>query len=194
MESHGGYLCRLDGLDAFELVRLARRAIALDDAGDISDISLLVSVIPNRKVVRLAYDSVFTYGRRGARWYERHHALARLASRTLGTVVHAYVYDAGVMELVTSYGNGSLVGGERLDVDEFELPDNEELEDDISFERLKEKWPLGHLARVYGVARDELVRMPKYATSVLLDLQYPSQKDMDSLESLLTTRQRAVGT
>ena len=36
-------------------------------------------------------------------------------------------------------------------------------------ERLKERWPLGHLARVLGTRRGELVRLPRTKT-LLLDL------------------------
>lgn len=188
MESHGGYLCRLESIDAGKLVRLARRALPLDGVPDPSEVSLLVSVIPARKVVRLGYDAGFTYGRRGARWYDEHHQLARLASRDLGTVVHAYVYDADELEAVTSYGNGARVGGERLYVEDALLPDDEL--DDAAFEKLKQKWPLGYLARIYGVTRDELVRMPRYAVSVLLDLDAPAAEDLEKLESLIAPPQR----
>lgn len=190
MESHGGYLCRLESVDASQLVRLARRALVLDGIPNPSDASLLVSVIPERKVLRLGYDSPFTYGRRGALWYENHHQLARIASRELGTVVHAYVYDADEMEFVSSYGNGARVGGERLYVEDVELPDNDDELDDDGFEKLKVNWPLGHLAKVYGVSRDELVRMPLYATSVLLDLASPGPKDIEALEALILTAPR----
>lgn len=192
MESHGGYLLRIDGLDAASLVLLARRALPLDSVADPSDVSLLISAIPHRKVVRLAYDAAFTYGRRGARWYQGHHALARLASRELGTVVHAYVFDADEMEQVTSYGNGSRVGGETLYIEDADVPDEADLDDEASWERMKEKWPLGHLSRVYGVTRDELVRMPRYATSVLLDLDAPSADDIAAIEALLPSGQRAI--
>jgi hypothetical protein len=35
---------------------------------------------------------------------------------------------------------------------------------------MKRKWPLGHLAQVLGIAREELIRLPRQST-VLLDLQ-----------------------
>lgn len=196
MESHGGYLLRIDSLDASALVRMARRALAIDAAAvEAGEVSLLVSVIPQKKVVRLGFDAPFTYGRRGARWYQEHHALARIASRELGTVVHAYVYDTDEMEQVLSYGNGSRVGGETLYIEDAEYPDDEEL-DDVAWERFKEKWPLGHLATVYGVRREDLVRMPKFATSALLNLDAPSEDDVAAVRALFPNqgrRRRASG-
>lgn len=194
MESHGGYLARLDEVDPSAIVRLARRALAWDGVESLADVSLLISVIPSRRVVRVAFDATFTYGRRGAHWYEHHQAFARLASREMGTVVHAYVFDVDEMELVQSYGGGTAVGGERLLVEEFEIPDDALIDDDDDFERLKDAWPLGRLARIYGITRDELVRMPKYATSVLIDLDAPSADDLERLGDLLAPIQRAVGT
>ncbi|MBX5482852.1 MAG: hypothetical protein IRZ16_13580 [Myxococcaceae bacterium] len=197
MESHGGYLCRLDSVDASNLVRVARQAIRLEGVKDPSDVSLLVSVIPERSLVRLAWDAPFTYGRSGARWYATHHELAVLVSRKLRTTVHAYVFDVNESEEVTSYGNGARVGGERLVLSDFEPPDDLEVDiasDEAWFESLRAKWPLGHLARVYGVTRDELIRMPRYATSVLLDLGSPGAKDIEALEALVTSpRARATG-
>ncbi len=195
MESHGGYLCRLDSIDARAIVRLARRALPMDGVTDRGDVSLLISVLADRKVVRFAYDAAFTYGRRGARWYEHHHALARLLSRELGTAVHAYVLDADDLEAVQSYGNGLPVGGERLSVVDAELP--EELEDlhaldDAAFERLKERWPLGHLARVYGVSREDLVRMPRAARGVLVDLDSPRPADLEAASMLLPVQASAL--
>lgn len=194
MESHGGYLARLDEIDPSGIVRLARRALDWDGVESLSDVSLLISVIPSRRVIRVAFDATFTYGRRGARWYEHHQAFARLASREMGTVVHAYVFDVDEMELVQSYGDGAAVGGEKLEVADFEVPDDVLLEDDDDFERLKDAWPLGRLARIYGITRDELVRMPKFATSVLIDLDAPSGDDLERLGELLVPPQRAVGT
>jgi hypothetical protein len=193
LESHGGYLCRLESLDPALLVKLARRALPLDGIEDVSEASLLVSAIPRRKIVRLAFDAVFTYGRRGARWYETHHALASLASRELGTVVHAYVFDVDEMEQAISYGNGTRVGGEQLFVEDFEPPDDEELDDDHAFEKLKDRWPLGHLAHVYGVSRDELIRMPRQAQGALLDLRNPNPEDLARLEQLLPVQRHASG-
>ncbi len=194
MESHGGYLCRLDSLDARTLVRLARRALPQDGVTDRGEVSLLISALPHRKVVRLAYDAPFTYGRRGARWYEGHHALARLVSRELGAPVHAYVLDVDDLEQVQSYGNGQQVGGERLRLEDAELPEDVDPEtlDDQTFEAMKESWPLGHLARVYGVSREELVRMPRHARGVLIDLDAPQASDLEAAERLLPWGQSGV--
>lgn len=166
------------------LVRLARLALPLDGVDDLSDVSLLISVIPHRKVVRVAYDASFTYGRRGACWYDTHHAFARLASEQLGVVLHAYVFDADEYEQVATWEKGARVGGERLLIHEFELPDDDDVTD-ASFERARATWPLGRLAHLFGVTRDELVRMPRYATSVWLDLMAPSAGDVKTLEGLL---------
>jgi hypothetical protein len=192
LESHGGYLCRVEALDAPHVVTLARRALCLDGIDDPAEVSLLISALPHRKIVRLAYDAPFTYGRRGAHWYERNHSLARLLSRELGAVVHAYVFDPEEMEQVVSYGQGIRVGGERLYLEDVELTE-EEAEDDLAFERLKERWPLGHLAHVYGVGREELLRMPRCAEGALLDLTCPSEEDVARLALLLPRPRHAVG-
>ncbi len=192
MESHGGYLCRLDSIDARAIVRMARRALPMDGVTDRGEVSLLISALPERKVVRFAYDAAFTYGRRGARWYEHHHALARLLSRELGAPVHAYVLDSDDLEAVQSYGNGHPVGGERLSVVDAELPEGLDELDDAAFERMKEKWPLGHLARVYGVSRRDLVRMPRAARGVLVDLDSPRTADLDAADGLIPVQAAAT--
>lgn len=166
MESHGGYLCRFDEeVDVAWLQRLAREAIEAD--GHLADdCGLLVTVLPGAKVVRFAYDGVHTYGRAGARWYLNHHALAKRLSSHLRLAVHAYVFDPDELEQVVSYGNGRKVGGESLKYEDAELPDDD---DEYSFERLKLKWPLGHLARVLGVDREALLKLPRQTTA-LIDL------------------------
>lgn len=165
MESHGGYLCPFEDVDVAWLQRLARQSIETD--GQLADdCGLLVSVLPAGKVVRFAFDGAHTYGRNGARWYLTHHTLARRLSEHLQRVVHAYVFDPDELEQVVSYGNGRKVGGESLTYEDAELPDED---DDLSFEKLKNKWPMGHLARVLGVDREALLRMPREATA-LIDL------------------------
>jgi hypothetical protein len=169
LEAHGGYLCRLEELDTSELVCLAREAL-VEDGVEPSDCSLLVSALERPRVLRLAYDGPHTYGRRGARWYETHHALARRLSTQLGSVVHAYVFDPDELEQVVGFGGGRKVGGERMRYEDAELPDEEDAElDEASFEKLKTRWPLGHLAKVLGVPREELVRIAR-APAALLDL------------------------
>jgi len=119
--------------------------------------------------VRFAWDAPFTYGRLGARWYLTHHALARKLSEHLGLTVHAYVFDADELEQVVGYGNGRRVGGELLRYEDADLPDDD---DERTFARLKQRWPLGHLARVLGVDREELIRIPRQPT-MLIDLVHP---------------------
>ena len=137
---------------------------------------LLVTVSRRRKVVRLAFDAPHTYGRRGARWYASHHALACSLSRVAGATVHAYVFDPEEYEEVIAWGNGRRVGGDRVVYDDVELPDelSEGLQGDAAqqeaFERLRSRWPLGHLAYVFGLTREELVRLPR-AQGVLLPLE-----------------------
>jgi hypothetical protein len=185
MDSHGGYFIRADAMSPRLLVELARRALALDVQVPPEDVSLSIGVLPDRRVIRLAYDAPFTYGSRGARWYESHHALARLASAELGVVVHAYVYDADELELVVGYGNGRRVGGERLDFRDWDWEGNEL--DDAGFEREKERWPLGHLARIYGAKRDDLLRMPRSAPNALLNLGSPNTGDLQAVAALWLT-------
>jgi hypothetical protein len=172
LEAHGGYLCRLEGFGDVDLVALAVQALALDGAIPASpDCGLQVSALPKGRVVRLAFDAPHTYGRRGAHWYEDHHALARLLSEQLPVTVHAYVLDPDQFELVVSYGAGRRVGGERVDYAQLEL-DGDGLADDQAFEREQERWPLGYLAHLYGVRRPELLRLPR-ESSVLLPLYRP---------------------
>jgi hypothetical protein len=142
--------------------------VALEAGG-----GLLVSVSRRRKVVRLAYDAPHTYGRRGAHWYATHHALARTLSRVTGATVHAYVFDPEEAEEVIGWGNGRRVGGERVVYEDVELPEPRGGEtEEQAFERLKSRWPLGHLAYVFGLERDELLRLPR-AQAVLLPLERP---------------------
>lgn len=159
-------MCRVEALECADLVALARQGLALDGVADPRDVGLQVSVIAHRKIVRFAYDAPFTYGRRGARWYESNHALARLLSVALGTTLHAYVFDPEDMEMVTGYGNGRKVGGEHLRYVDAEW--GEDVDDD-QFERMKDRWPLGHLSYVFGVSREELLKLPR-AQSLLLPL------------------------
>lgn len=163
-DAHGGYLCRLESLAGGELPRLARESLEAD-AQPSEGAGLLVSVV--KKVVRFAYDAPHTYGRRGARWYGQHHALAVRLSTAFGVTVHAYVFDPDELEQVVTYGDGRRVGGETLRYDEAEI-DDEALSEE-AFDQLRERWPLGHLGRLLGLARHELLRLP-YARSMLIPL------------------------
>jgi hypothetical protein len=163
-EAHGGYLCRLESLEGGELPRLARESLEAD--GQPSEgTGLLVSTV--RKVVRFAYDAPFTYGRRGAQWYGKHHALAARLSTVLGVAVHAYVFDPDELEQVVTYGGGHRVGGETLCYEETEIEDDTLSEE--AFDKLRERWPMGRLGRLLGLTRPELLRLP-YARSVLIAL------------------------
>lgn len=171
MEAHGGYICLYEDVDVAWLHQMARLALE-EDGQSYDDVGLMLTMLGRSRVLRLAWDAPFTYGRAGACWYLNHHALARRLSAHLGVTMHAYVFDPEEVEQVTSYGNGHCVGGEQLRYVDAELPDDEE--DEYTFERLKEKWPLGHLACVLGVARDELIRLPRQATA-LIDLKNPHE-------------------
>ncbi len=164
MEAHGGYLVRLERFDSVDLVRLAREALVADGQ-DPANASLQISVIPRRKIVRLAYDAPFTYGRAGAQWYSDHHALAMLLSATAKLTVQAYVLDDDFEEVV-AYGNGRRVGGELLRYESADLGEDDDMTD-ADFEKVKSRWPLGHLAYVFGVSREELLTMPRTPSGLL---------------------------
>jgi hypothetical protein len=163
-EAHGGYVCRLESLEGGELPRLARES--LESEGEPSEgAGLLVSVV--KKVVRFAYDAPHTYGRRGAQWYGTHHALAARLSTAFGVTVHAYAFDPDELEQVVTYGDGHRVGGDTLRYEDAEIDDPALSEE--AFEKIRARWPLGHLGRLLGLARPELLRLP-YAPSVLIPL------------------------
>jgi hypothetical protein len=166
VESHGGYLCRYEEFDAAALQSLARQAL-VEDGERVRDVGLQVSVLAGPGLVRFAWDAPFSYGRNGARWYLARHALARRLSMHLGLTVHSYVFDADELEQVVAWGNGRRVGGEVLRYDTVDLD-----EDEATFERQQAKWPLSHLARVLGVAREELIRIPR-RPMVLIDMETP---------------------
>ncbi|MDP3237795.1 MAG: hypothetical protein Q8N26_33710 [Myxococcales bacterium] len=143
------------------------RASLEEDGQKTDDVALQVTLLGGPGLVRFAWDAPFTYGRQGARWYLSHHSLARRLSEHLKTALHVYVFDPDELEQVMAYGNGRRVGGELLryvDVD-FDIDED----DDVAFEKLKNQWPIGHLARVLGVAREELLRLPRQSTA-LIDL------------------------
>jgi hypothetical protein len=182
-QAHGGYLCRLDGLETAAIPTLARQALKADGQNP-DTAGLLVSV--HKKVVRFAYDAPHTYGRRGAQWYGRNHALAALLSESSGSTVHVYVFDPEELEQVITYGAGQRVGGETLRYDEAEV-DVEELSDQ-AFEALRERWPMAHLGRLLGLSRLEVLRLP-LAKSVLIRLD---AEGLPSLEQLWQQAARPV--
>lgn len=171
LEAHGGYLVRLESFSGLELVRLARQALALDLGVQTVGAELRVSVSHRRKVIRLAYSGAHEGGRRGAHWYAAHHALPRLLSREANLTVHAYVFDPDEGEEVIAYGNGRRVGGERLVYEDVELPCEPEALDDAAFARLRSRWPMGHLAYIFNLSREELLALPHAPSTVLLDLE-----------------------
>jgi len=166
IEAHGGYLVRAETLEGVDLQALARDALEKEGVAETS-VGLLVSTWAPRKLVRLAYDAPYTYGRQGARWYRGHHALAEALSRAAPLTVHAYVFDPDLLEGVVTYGGGARVGGETLVYDELDL-DLDELSD-AEFEAARDHWPLGRLAQLLGLTRGELLRLP-YAQGELLSL------------------------
>jgi hypothetical protein len=145
---------------------------------------LQVSVNSRRKVVRLAYVGPFTAGRQGAHWYGAHHALPRLLSRAANVTVHAYVHDPDEVEEVIAYGNGRRVGGERVVYEDVELPGRPEDVDEAAFARMQSRWPLGHLAYVFGLTRQELLRLPQ-APGRVVTLEGPDSEADASLQGLL---------
>lgn len=162
MEAHGGYLSTLERYEADSLVSLARQALA-EEGREAQSCALAISRLPGQRVVRLAFDSPHTYGRRGALWYQEHHALARLLSAQLDHRVHAYAIDPEEFEQVSSYASGRCVGGDRLRYDDVDLPAPD------AFDSIQDAWPLAHLAKILGVRRDDLVQLAR-APTVLLEL------------------------
>lgn len=165
MEPHGGYLCRLEGVETDVLVGLARKAL-LDEGRGAAEAALLVCLHPERQWARLAFDAPFTYGRIGAQWYKTHVALAQRLSRSLAFPVHAYVFDPQEEEWCQTFSKGLGVESTLLRYVEAELSE-EDVDDELdeqAFERLKEKWPLGQLARKLSFSRKELLSMPRGQT------------------------------
>lgn len=164
VEAHGGYLARYEDVEVSWLQSLGREALRQEGI-ETEDCGLLVTVIPGQRVVRFAFDGPHTYGRQGARWYLNHHAFARRLSEHLAQTVSAYCFDPEELEQVINYGNGRRVGGELLRYEDVELDDDED--DDASFEALKRRWPLGHLACVLGVERDVLIKLPRQDSALI---------------------------
>jgi hypothetical protein len=169
IDAHGGYLFRAETLDGLDVHRLAHDALEQEGVATSSS-GLFVSVDRERRLVRLAYDGPHTYGPAGANWYRDHQALAAGLSLCLEGTVHAYAFDPDRFEAVTAYGAGAVVGGETLLYEEQDL----EVEDlsEAAFEALRARWPMGRLAQLLGLGREELLRLP-YAPGTLLPLEGP---------------------
>ena len=176
IEAHGGYLLRADSLAGVALQGLGRAALTADGQSP-EAASLLLSVDASRRLVRLAYDGPHTYGPAGAEWYRQHHALAAALSLAQQGTVHAYAVDPDLFEAVRAYNGGTPVGGETLLYEELDL-ELEELSEQ-EFEALRERWPMGRLARLLGLSREELLRLA-YAPGTLLPLEGP-EVDVASL-------------
>ncbi len=169
LEAHGGYLIRLESFLGLGLVRLAREALVSDGVLGGPD-ALRVSVHRRRKLVRLAYEGSSNAQRQDARWYGEHHALARVLSRAANATVHAYVFAPDSHEEVIAYGNGRRVGGDKLVYEDVDLPAETGEMDEAAFSQMSSRWPLGHLAYVFGLKREDLLRLPRITTSRVLSL------------------------
>lgn len=157
-------MCQYSDVDAAWLQHIARLSLE-EDGQSAEDTGLLVTVLGGPGIARFAWDAPFSYGRQGARWYLTHHALARRLSEHLGVTVHAYAFDPDEVEQVIAYANGRRVGGELLRYEAADLPDDED--DDKAFEKLQQKWPLGYVARVLGIDREELLRIPRKSSALI---------------------------
>src|SRR5690606_2629679 len=122
-----------------------------------------------RGVVRLAFGGPASLsGEPGARWHAAHHLFASQLSLRGASAVRAYAVVPGAFEKVVTYGDGRSVGGETLDYADVDLPE-EALEDDDAFALLQGSWPLGHLAHVFGLTREELLSLANPALRLALD-------------------------
>ncbi len=167
-------------------MRLAREALVSDGVLG-GPGALRVSVHRRRKLVRLAYERSHGAERQRAHWYSEHHALARLLSRVANATVHAYVFDPEAYEEVIAYGNGRRVGGDKLVYEDVELPEATSEMDDAAFTQMRSRWPMGHLAYVFGLKREDLLRLPRITTS--LELALDAVDGEARLEELLPSPQ-----
>lgn len=167
IDAHGGYLFRAETLEGLDLQALAHDAL-LEEGLSADVCGLFVSLDKEKRLVRLAYDGPHTYGPSGADWYRHHQALAASLSAVQEGTVHAYAFDPDRFESVTAHAAGAVVGGETLVYEEQDL-DVEELSE-AAFEALRQHWPMGRLARLLGLSREALLRLP-YAEGALLPLQ-----------------------
>ena len=149
MSSQGGYLCRSEHLASAHLADLAKQALEQDQQ-DPTGYVLVVAPMPGRHLVRLTFEGM------EPSWYLDHSALPQRLSLVHPLPVHAYVLQPDEFEAVAAYAGGHRVGGERLRYDDLDLSE-EELRNDALFARLQASWPLGHLAQVLGLTRQELL-------------------------------------
>lgn len=171
----------MESLRELDVAALARSVLALEGL-EPDGVSLQVSVHPRRKVVRLAFRGTEIFeGLRGARWHAQHHLLASQLSLRSGGAVQVYAVIPGELEKVATYGNGRRVGGETLSYDDVELTDAQ-ASDDEAYALLQKSWPLGHLAHVFGLSRDELLGLAG-RPGLLIGLDGAEQVDLQ--EALL---------
>jgi hypothetical protein len=166
LRDQGGYFCRVQHLSSVHLPTLAREALIRDQV-TLRPASLRVCHLPRKNLVHLAFE--LPEGLGGAGWYATHHALAQLLSTGQTATVHVYVHLPAELEEVVAYADGHWVGGERLCYADVDASD-EETADDALFARLQDTWPLGHLAQVFGVSRQELLALESSPDGVRLDL------------------------
>lgn len=101
--------------------------------------------------------------------------------------MHAYVYDPAEGEQVIAYGNGHRVGGDEVVYADVEMSGEEEL-DDAAFTRLRARWPMGHLAYVFGLTREDLLGMPRAVPNRVLPLDVVADAE-EQLDVLLPSPQ-----
>jgi hypothetical protein len=171
VKAHGGYLCRVENFDSIDLAALAREAVLIDGGSGTGGLEL--SWIPKRKIARLSPD-LRARGGAAAGWFESHHALAKLLSLRTGATVHAYLLDPEWGEQVAAYGAGRRVGGEQVRYADVDLALDGM--DDEAFEALQSRWPLGHLAYVFGVPRSHLLALGTTPPASVIALR-PARSD-----------------
>ena len=69
--------------------------------------------------------------------------------------------------------------------EDVELPGRPEDVDDAAFTRMQERWPVGHLAYVFGLSRKELLRLPLATPGQVLALEGSEEDSAEALEALL---------
>jgi hypothetical protein len=79
------------------------------------------------------------------------------------------------------------VGGDKLVYQDVELPGEAEEMDDAAFSQMRSRWPLGHLAYVFGLKREDLLKLPRITTSLVLSLDAADAEA--KLEELLPSPQ-----
>lgn len=181
MGAAGGYFIRLESFEGLDLVGLARQALVLEGV-EPAGARLRVGAHRKRRVVHLTLEAPALGGAAGARWFSQHPALARLLSGVTDAAVQSWACDPEAFEEVFTWARGRRVGGERLEYSTVDLPPDAET-DDAAFERLRRTWPLGHLAHVFGLPREDLLALTR-ARGLLLPLEEGQGADGPGREAL----------